>query len=57
MANAARRYGCSHYQEQSSAADNALNIFATASEIDVLKVVFENAPGGHCTALFRARRH
>ena len=43
----AARYGCSVFQEQLSPTESALNAFPSASEIDVLQVMFENAPEGH----------
>jgi len=42
----AARYGCSVFQEQLSPTESALNAFPSASEIDVLQVMFENAPEG-----------
>jgi hypothetical protein len=43
----AARYGCSVFQEQLSPTESALNTFPSASEIDVLQVMFENAPEGY----------
>ena len=39
-------YGCSTFQQLQSPIQQTLSIFASATEIDVLNVMFENAPRG-----------
>jgi hypothetical protein len=46
FSNLLTRYGCSNFQEHLPPIDSSLNAFSSASELDVLQVMFENAQRG-----------